>query len=420
MAEQPSEDRRRWRPIRLINYFVYAAALAAIAVAVARAVPPSAITIGTGPVGGSYWEDARLYQRDLARHGVTVRLEPFPDSLDIVDHVEADNDPITIGFIAQKIDPAQYPNTRSLGAIQLQPLFIFASNRLSMMDKPDGLRGHRVVMPPERSATSQAALDLLARYDVTPANTTIAFLPIAEAVAALRRGDFDAGMFILDPQDGFITDLIADPGLRLVSLRDALTLSRLDPYLRPIVLPHGVYDLEHDVPSQDVQMLAATVNVVARKDVPPAILYLLLDAMNDAHHGSSLINGAGVFPNLVDISLPAHWLAADYQKNGIPWTYRYLPRWMAALVDSYLVIGLVLVVVVELWSSIVYLTELIDFLFTHFWLRVLLRIERRVRSGQKLDAIHLKLVDIAEGALFRADRRRRSEELIGRIRARYR
>jgi hypothetical protein len=164
-------------------------------------------------------------------------------------------------------------------------------------------------------------------------------------------------------------------------------------------------------------MLAATVNVVARRNVPPAILYLLLDAMNDTHHGSTLINDAGVFPNLVDISLPANPLATEYEKDGVPWIYRVLPRWMAALVDSYLIIGLALVMIAELWRNTFHLTELIDFLLTHFWLRVLLRIERRARSGNKLDVIHHKLVDIAESALFRGDRRQRSEEIIGRIRA---
>jgi TRAP-type uncharacterized transport system substrate-binding protein len=417
MADQPSRHILGWKPLRVINYGIYALSALFIAIAIYRSIPPTAITIGTGPVGGSYYEDALRYQRDLESHGITVNLKPIPDSLDIVNYVETNEDDVSVGFIAQQINPQDYPNTRSLGAIQLQPLFIFASTKLGPMDTPDGLRGHRIVMPPERSATSQAALGLLARYDVTPANTSFSFLPIAQAVSGLQKGSFDAGFFMLDPQDGFITTLGADPSLRLLSLRDAVTLSRLNPFLRPVVLPHGVYDLEKDIPPEDVHLLAATVNVVARKDVPPAILYLLLDALADAHHGSSLINNAGVFPNLIDIALPAHWLATQYQKDGMPWTYRYLPRWMASLVDSYLIIGLALVVVVELWSSMVYLTELIDFLFVHFWLRVLVRIERRARQGQRLDAIHLKLVDIAESALFRSDRRRRSEELIGRIRA---
>jgi TRAP-type uncharacterized transport system substrate-binding protein len=417
MADRPRRHVLGWKPLRVINYSIYALTLIFIVIAIYRAIPPTQVTIGTGPIGGSYYEDAMSYQRALESRGITVHLKPIPDSLDIVNYVETEQDKVSIGFIAQQINPMNYPNTRSLGAIELQPLFVFAATGLGIMNTPDGLRGHSLVMPPERSATSEAALQLLRRYNVTPANTHITFLPIARAVAGLAKGTFDAGFFMLSPTDGFITTLVQDRNLRLLSLRDAVTLSRLDPYLRPIVLPHGVYDLENDVPPEDVNMLAATVNVVANRHVPPAILYPLFQAMSDTHHGSSLINNAGEFPNLVDISLPADPVATDFQKNGIPWAYYNLPRWMASLVDSYLIIGLTIVAIAELWSSMVYLTELIDFLFVHFWLRILVRIEKHAKSGRELHAFHIKLVDIAESALFRTDRRQRSEELIGRIRA---
>jgi TRAP-type uncharacterized transport system substrate-binding protein len=416
MADPPRRHVLRWRPLGAINYGVYALSLIFIAIAIYRAVPPTQVTIGTGPVGGSYYEDALSYQRALASRGFTVHLKPIPNSLDIVNYVESERDHVSIGFTAQDINPANYPNTRSLGAIELQPLFVFAATRLGIMNTPDGLRGHSIVMPPERSATSHAALQLLRRYDVTPANTHITFMPIAEAVSGLAKGTFDAGLFMLSPTDGFITTLVADKNLRLVNLRDAVTLSRLAPYLRPILLPRGVYDLENDVPPDDVHMLAATVNIVANRNVAPAILYALFQAMSDTHHASTLINNAGVFPNLVDIALPADPVATDFQKNGIPWSYAYLPRWMASLVDSYLIIGLTIVAVAELCTSMFHLTEFIDFLFVHFWLRILLGIEKHARSGRELDAFRIKLVDIAESALFRTDRRQRSEELIGRIR----
>jgi TRAP-type uncharacterized transport system substrate-binding protein len=156
--QKPRDQRLRWRPVRFFNYIVYAGVLAAVAIA--QAIPPSGITIGTGPVGGSYLETARLYQQFLERHGVTVRLQPVPNSLDIVNHVEAEGDPASIGFTAQAIDPAAYPDTRSFGAIQLQPLLIFASTRLGIMTTSDGLRGHRVVTPPDLTEPAISGLRL--------------------------------------------------------------------------------------------------------------------------------------------------------------------------------------------------------------------------------------------------------------------
>lgn len=416
MPEQPKRRGGRWNPTRVVNYVVSIVSVLLVVIAVYRALPPSRITIETGPIGGSYYNDALQYKRALQSRGITVDLRPDPDSLEIVNHVEAAANHVRIGFIAQKVDRADFPNTVSLGAIELQPLFIFYSVKLGEIGTPDSLRGRRIVMPPERSATSEAALNLLRHYDVTPENSMVTFLPIAEAVRALHEGRFDAGFFMLTPRNEFVTSLVADRNLRLLDLRDTVALSRLEPYLRPVVLPRGIYDVESDVPPDDVHMLAATVNVVARKDAPAAVLYPLLAAMADVHHHSSLINNAGDFPNLIDISLPADPLATQYEKSGMPWIYRTLPLWLASLIDSYFVIGVILVLVVELYRSFRYLMELIDFLFEHMWLRILLRIERHSRDGGQLGRIDRKLVDVAESALFRTSRRRRSEELIGRIR----
>lgn len=417
MAAERIRDERNRKSTQRFNLVIGVVMVIALIVAAYRAIPPPRFTIATGPVGGSYYDNAKAYQATLKQEGITVILHPVPNSLDIPALVNDRKSGVDVGFVAQPLSSQTYPDTLSLGAIEQQPLFIFVSKTLGAADTPDILRGHRLVMPPERSASSEAALSVLARYDVTPANTTIAFMPIAQAVAALRHGQFDAGFFMLDPQDGFIAALGRDPALRLMSLRDALTLSRLDPALHPIVLPHGVFDLSPENPPADVRMLAATINVVARKDVPQTIIYLLLQAMGEAHRGSSLINGAGAFPNLVDSALPPSPLALNYQKNGLPWAYQNLPRWMASLVNSYLIIGLTFVVLIELWSSLRYFMELCDFLFVHFWLGVLKRIETRARTGKELRPGDLKLVALAESALLKTDRRRRSEELIGRIRS---
>jgi TRAP-type uncharacterized transport system substrate-binding protein len=402
---------------RNLNYIVGGLTLIALAIAAFAALPPARIIIATGPVGGSYYENAEKYKTILESQGVDLILRPVPNSLDIVNYVEAGTDGVQVGFVAGPLHGHDYPNTLSLGAIEQQPLFIFTAVKLGAMDTPDGLRGHRIVMPPERSVTSQAALRLLAKYDVNPGNTAITFLPIAQAVAALHAGHFDAGFFMLDPQDEFITALARDSSLRLMSLRDAVTLSRLDPGLHPLILPHGIFDLDRDIPPQDVPVLAATITVVARKDLPQAAVYLLLQAMEDVHRGSSLINDAGDFPNLTDLSLPAHPRAADFEKNGLPWAYQNLPLWLASLVNSYMVIALIFLILIELWNLFRYSMELIDFLFVHVCFGVLQRIERRARNGNPLRPKEMKLVEMLEHALLRADRRRRSEELIGRIRA---
>jgi TRAP-type uncharacterized transport system substrate-binding protein len=402
---------------RNLNYVVGVLVLVALVVAAYRVLPPSRVVIATGPVGGSYYENAERYRLALRKEGINLVLKPVPNSLDIINYVESGTGGVQLGFVARPMDGPEYRHSFALGAIEQQPLFIFVRSKLGPMTSPDGLRGHRIVMPPQRSDTSQAALRLLSEYDVNPGNTSIAFLPIAQAVAALREGVFDAGFFMLDPQDEFITALAGDSNLRLMSLADTLTLSRLDPALHPLTLPRGIFDLENHIPPQDVSMVAATITVVARKHLSQAVVYMLLRALEEAHRGSSLINDAGTFPNLVDVALPPDPRALNYEKNGLPWAYENLPLWMASLVNSYLVIGLIFLVLIEMWTTFVYSMELVDFLFVHFWLRVLSGIEQRARKGHVLRPLDIKLVELAERALLKSDRRRRSEELIGRIRA---
>ncbi len=295
-------------------------------------------------------------------------------------------------------------------------MFIFYAAKLGATDSLDVLRGHRIVMPPEHSASSQAALQVLRRYDVTAANTSITFLPIADAVQALQAGRYDAGFFMLTPDNSFVTSLAADDNLRLLSLSDTVALSRLDPYLRAVVLPRRVYDVEQNIPAQDVNLLAATVNVVARKDTPDAVLYPLLAAMAQQHRASSLVANAGRFPNLVELSLPAAPTAVRFEKSGMPWVYENLPLWMASLIDSYLAIGVAIVVIIEFYRTSVYFSDLCEFLFISMWLGLLANIERRTSRGGQLRTIDHKLVTLAERTLKRTSRHRRGEELVGRIR----
>jgi len=402
---------------RNLNYIVIGLALLGLGFAAYAGFPPSRIIIATGPIGGSYYENAEKYKKILSREGVDLVLKPVPNSLDIINYVESKTDGVEVGFVARPLDGQDFPNTLSLGAIEQQPLFIFTAVKLGSLNTPDGLRGHRLVMPPERSVTSQAALALLSQYDVTASNTPISFMPIAQAVAALQRGDFDAGFFMLDPQDEFITALAADSNLQIMGLRDSVTLSRLDPGLHPLTLPRGIFNLDKDIPPQNVPVLAATITVVARRDLHQAAIYLLLQAMGEVHRGSSLINDAGAYPNLTDIALPPHPRAIDYEKSGLPWAYQNLPLWLASLVNSYMVIALVFLILIEFWELIHYSMELIDFLFVHFCFGILRRIEHRARHGHVLRPREVKLVEMLERALTRSDRRRRSEELIGRIRA---
>jgi TRAP transporter TAXI family solute receptor len=383
--------------------------------AVLRGLPPRSVTIETGAVGGSYYEEALQYKAVLERQGFQVALKVQPDSLNIIGDVENGVDGAEIGFTAQAVRREAFPHVASAGATELQPLFIFARMPAGKATSPADLRGMRIVMLPEHSATAEAGLQILAMFGVDRTNSRITFMPLLDAAAALRAGQADAGLFMLSPGNATITTLATDPALSLVPIEENLAITRRMPFLRPATLPRGSYDLYPGIPAADVKLVAAMVNVVVRKDISPAVLYTLLGAMVDVHHSATMINDSGDFPTIAGLDLPVHPLAIQYAVSGLPWDYRNLPLRVASLLNQYLIFGIALLLSIEIYKAGKYFGELLQFLGDDAMLRILIRIERAAKKGHPIQGVRLLLVQSLERGLMRGNKRRRAQELMGRI-----
>jgi hypothetical protein len=137
--------------------------------------------------------------------------------------------------------------------------------------------------------------------------------------------------------------MLRSPGLRVVSLSQADAYLRRFPFLSKIVLPRGVVDLVRDVPPRDTVLLATTANVIVRDDLHPALANLLLQAMTEVNGKGGFFQRAGEFPAYKDHSFPLSTDAARYYKSGPPFLQRYLPFWLAVLVERLFVMILPLV-----------------------------------------------------------------------------
>jgi hypothetical protein len=137
--------------------------------------------------------------------------------------------------------------------------------------------------------------------------------------------------------------MLRSPGLRVVSFSQADAYLRRFPFLSKVVLPRGVVDLVRDVPPRDTVLLATTANVIVRDDLHPALASLLLQAMTEVNGKGGFFQRAGEFPAYKDQSFPLSSDAARYYKSGPPFLQRYLPFWLAVLVERLFVMILPLV-----------------------------------------------------------------------------
>jgi hypothetical protein len=143
--------------------------------------------------------------------------------------------------------------------------------------------------------------------------------------------------------------LLQTPGVRLMDFSQSEAYSRRFPFLTPVVLPRGVVDLSKDLPPQDVRLVATTTSLLAREDTHPALLQLFAQAARDMHSPAGWFNRAGSFPNIEHSEYPVSREAERVMRSGQPFLQRWLPFWLANLVERmWLALGIILAVLLPL------------------------------------------------------------------------
>jgi TRAP-type uncharacterized transport system substrate-binding protein len=343
---------RRFLRISWRDLFVTLLPLAvAIAVAIwavlhfVRPAAPSTITLSTGPEGSSFQRSAERYVKAFEKNGVTLRLRPSNGSLENLRRLADPAGDVDVAFVqvGVKLPDAGPAESRrelaSLGTISRQPLYILVRGT-APPDRLSALAGQRLVVGPEGSGTRVLALSLLKANGVEPGGaTTLLDLDDDLVGDALEKGQIDAAFLMGDSASPrVIRSIIQRPGVHV------LQLSQLEAYLRRfqdldrLVIPMGAYEFAKNLPATDLELVASSVELVARADLHPAISDLLIETMREVHGRPFLLQKAGEFPAPREHDLPLSADARRYYESGKRWPYRMLPFWAASLADRFLVV----------------------------------------------------------------------------------
>jgi hypothetical protein len=155
-----------------------------------------------------------------------------------------------------------------------------------------------------------------------------------------------------------------------------------------VVLPRGVVDLAADVPPRDVRLLASTTALLARDSTHPALVQLFSDASLSLHGGAGWFNRAHEFPNVRATEFPIASQAERTLRAGPPFLQRYLPFWLANLVERmWLALGIIIAVLLPLSRIVPPLYEFRIRSRVFRWYGQLREIENRldVESGNAKD-----------------------------------
>ena len=306
--------------------------------------PPRKVVLGTGPEQSAYAEFGARYAAELARYGIKVELRQTSGSRDNLRLLRDGQQAIDVAFV-QGGASERLPTDKgggepepvvSLGALFFEPVWIFY--RADAWKKEDlkmlgGLRGKRVNVGARGSGAVGLMSRLLAASQVEREEVQRSMLSDQEAVIALLEGKLDAVVLVSAPEAPFVQMLLQTPGVKLFEFAQAEAYARHYRYISPVMLPRGVADLARNVPARDLQLIATTTSLVAREGTHTALVQLFVQAATKIHGGAGWIARAGQFPSPSNTEFPLSPEAERYYKNGPPLLQRYLPFWLANLID---------------------------------------------------------------------------------------
>ena len=312
-----------------------------------HSAPPKTLIITSGEKGSAYHSVAEKYAKILARDGVKLVILTSAGSVENLQRLADPAFKVDIGFVQAGLAKGQnIEKLVSLGSVSYQPLLIF--HRLPEPVKVlSQLAGRRIAVGREGSGTRKLALALLSANGIEPGGAATFLDAEGEgAAAALVAGKADVIFLMADSASSqTMRTLLKTPGIGLVNFAQADAYVRRVGYLHKLTMPKGAMDFGKNIPEQDVTLVCPTVDLIARDNLHPALSDLLLAAAVQIHGRAALFQNRGDFPAPLENEFKISDDAKRYYKSGKSFFYRYLPFWLASLLNRILVVFVPLIII---------------------------------------------------------------------------
>jgi len=308
--------------------------------------PPLHIVLASGLEDGLLHQYAQRYKEILARHGVQVEERITVGPGENLKLLEDPHSGVDVGFVQGGL--ATFPQDNDiemLASLYYVAMWIIYRDTETPTYISD-LRGRRIAVGVKGSGAFVLSETLFKLNHVTSDNTTIVSLSNSAALIALKAGEVDAAVFVDGAEAKTVWFALNEPNLKLFSFGHADAYARLLPYIVKLTLPPGVINLARNIPEKEVALIATKEMLAARNDLHPALIGLLIDAAKEIHGGQALLRKSGEFPGTARVDLPVSSHADEHSRFGSPFLYKYLPFWVAALVERAFIIVLPIAAVV--------------------------------------------------------------------------
>jgi len=345
--------------------------------------------MATGREGGSYAIFGERYRQVLAREGVRLEFHPSSGAVENLRLLRDESQWVDAGFVQGEIGKIEETsNLVSLGNLTYTPLWVFYRGN-EILDDLSQLKGKRIVIGPEGSGIRKFALELLKAADASGPPTELYDFAYTDARQAMIEGRADVVMLLGSADNHqLVLEFLHAKDIKLMNFSQAEAYTRLFPDLSHVILPRGVINLSKKIPPSDIHLLSPTTNLIVRKSLHPALVYLLLKASVEIHSGAGWVNKAGEFPSLNKQDDPISEQAQRFHKSGGSLLYDYLPFWAATFIDR------MLLILIPLGIVIIPLIGIMPWIYTwqnrskyYRWYRELRNLEKELTDGMLPDIV---------------------------------
>ena len=349
-------------------FILIAVLLLALAYKVLDPTPPTRVVLATGSEQGAYAEFGKRYASRLKAYGIDVELRYTQGAAENLALLRDPNSGVDIAFVQGGADEpltargeeAEADGLSALGSLFYEPVWLFyrddSAQRLlkgQALTSLTQLAGWKLNIGPPGSGGPNLMKKLLDANGIPMTGISLLDQPQTPAVMGLLAGEMDALVFASAPESLMVQMLLKTPGIRLFDFAQAEAYSRRFPFMSPITLPRGVVDLALDQPPADVHLVAPTATLVARETVHPALVQLFVQTARTIHGESGWFQRKGDFPTALNTERPLAAEATRFYRDGPPLLQRYLPFWLANLIDRMWVVLLSIVAILIPLSRVV-------------------------------------------------------------------
>ncbi len=319
-------------------------------------IPPKQAFLATGQMGSSYKLISDQIDQFFSGRGIDLVLVDTMGLNDGLEKLRDQKSPVNAGFVVSgSASQKDFPDLVSLGSVQYSPIWIFYRGKEINQDNPIDYFGKKRISIGLPNTTSQNIFLRLAQDSkLNIKGSNFYEYSNSEAADKLISGDLDA-VFIVDGINSpSVQKLINAENIQIYDFLIADAYERKFPFLNKLEIPKGSLNIEKMIPRQNIQVVAPTVMLLVEKDMHPVMQWsFVLAAKELGQSRNGFFAKPGFFPRYTDESFELSPIAKRYYDSGVPMLFKYLPLWLASLIDE------VWFYVISLFAIIYPLTKLL-------------------------------------------------------------